>query len=89
MMKYREKAEKATPNANDEEPPILAVSPKVEAYMTLAAEYGLEDNMTIGDPGKYQQTLEEEYQAYVTAPSLPRGTDPLRFWEACGDTNGA
>jgi hypothetical protein len=89
MTKYREDAEKATPSTGDEGPPILAASPREEAYTTLAAQYGLDDDMIIGNSGNYRQTVEEEYQAYVTAPTLSKAVDPLKFWEACRDINGA
>ena len=54
--------------------------------MDLAAEYGLGDDMTIGNLGdnRRQQTTEEEYQAYVTAPPSPREVNSLKFWEVGG-----
>ena len=84
MSEYREKA-----TTNDEEPPIpdnRASSTDVrEAYMNLAAQYGLEDDMTIGNPGgSRQQTTQEEYQAYVAAPCSPHDVAPLKFWEVSG-----
>jgi len=97
MTQYREDAEKATPDDDNDDKSLLtenAVPPKVEAFMGLAAKYGLDTDMVIGTvtPGKkYQQTVEEEYQAYMTAQCSPRGINPLMFWEARGDTstNGA
>ena len=53
--------------------------------MTLAAQYGLDNDMTIGNPGKYQQSVKEEYQAYITVPTLLGKVDPLKFWEVHGD----
>jgi hypothetical protein len=53
MTKYREDAEKATPSTGDEGPPISAASPREEAYTTLAAQYGLDDDMIIGNSGNY------------------------------------
>lgn len=85
MLEYREKAT----NSDDEEPLIpdnRAYSEDVgEPYMDLAAQYGLGDDMTISNPGdNRQQTIQEEYQAYVTALCLPRDVSPLRFWEVGG-----
>ena len=85
MLEYREKAT----TTNDEEPRIpdnRANSGDVgEIYMDLAAQYGLGDDMTISDPGdNRQQTIQEEYQAYVTAPRSSKAVDPLKFWEVGG-----
>ena len=89
MVEYRKKA---TTKNDVEEPPTpddnvtSDVGEVREAYMELAAQYELYD-MIIGDPGDDpQQTVEEEYRAYVTAPlsKLPS----LKFWEVCGNING-
>src|SRR6266581_3482097 len=89
MVEYRKKA---TTKNDVEEPPIpddnasSDVGEVREAYMELAAQYELYD-MIIGDLGDNpQQTVEEEYRAYVTAPlsKLPS----LKFWEVRGDING-
>ena len=85
MTKYREDARKKNPSTNDEGPPIPAASRREEAYMTLAAQYGLDDDMIIGNPAQYQQSVEEEYQAYITTPTLSGNVDPLKFWEVHGD----
>jgi len=54
-------------------------------YMSLAAQYGSTRMMDIGDPvGGKQQTLDQEYQAYVTGAHSPKNQDPLCFWEVCG-----
>jgi hypothetical protein len=57
------------------------------SYMSLAAQYGLGDNMTPGSSGSdnNKQTLNQEYQAYVTAPLSPVNFEPLKFWEVGGD----
>jgi hypothetical protein len=61
-----------------------------EAYMELAAQYGLPNDMIIGNPCEtQQQTVDQEYQAYVTAPCSPKDVKPLKFWEVRGDINGA
>jgi hypothetical protein len=58
--------------------------------MQLAAEYGLDDDdMIIGNPGNnlQQQTVDEEYQAYVTAPCSSNDVTSLKFWEVSGHIN--
>jgi len=54
-------------------------------YMSLAAEYGCAGMMDIGEPveGK-QQTVDQEYEAYVTGKLSLKNQDPLRFWEVRG-----
>ena len=86
MSEYRKKAA-----ANQDEEPLSQQDPTYEApkYMSLAAQYGLLDDMDIGDLGQNERTIDQEYQAYVTAPCSPKNTDPLKFWEVGGDTNGA
>jgi hypothetical protein len=81
MIEYRERAE-----APLEEPP-LSIQPgssgaNLPSY-ALAAEYGLDDeDMDIGNPGANEQTVEQEYQAYITAPPSPKTVDIVKFWEA-------
>jgi len=93
MTEYRKKAKKAARD-NDNDKSLntkKTASPRIDAYMTLAVQYGLPTDMMIGTStsGKYQQTVKEEYQAYVMAPRSDRVSDPLMFWEACGDISGA
>jgi hypothetical protein len=52
----------------------------VPAYMSLAAQYGITD-MEIGNPDICDQTVEQEYQVYITAPLSPNTIDILKFWE--------
>ena len=57
-------------------------------WMNLAAQLGVEDeDMVIGDSSQGEQTVEQEYQAYVTAQ--PSKSDILKFWEVGGRFNGA
>jgi hypothetical protein len=59
--------------------PILGESP---AYMTLDAQYGLvDDDLAIGGATTQEQTVEQEFQAYVTAPLSSPNIDILKFWE--------
>jgi hypothetical protein len=62
---------------------------KMPSYMSLAANYGLQKDMIIGNSDNSKQTVDQEYQAYVTAPCSPGSVDPLRYWEVGGDNNGA
>jgi hypothetical protein len=75
--------------ATSEEPlagpiaPILGESP---AYMTLDDQYGLmDDDLAIGGTTAQGQTVEQEFQAYVTAPLSPPNIDILKFWEVSRD----
>jgi hypothetical protein len=54
--------------------------------MSLAAQYGLED-MTIGASDTQERSIEQEYQAYITASLSPTNIDILKFWEV-GVSNG-
>lgn len=47
---------------------------------TLAAKYGLTE-MEIQMPSQGSQTIDHEFNAYVTSNRSPKGTDPLAFWE--------
>ena len=90
MFEYREKA---TANNEVEEPhfPDNRAYPGVvgDTYMELGAQYGLDDDMTIGNPGDNRpQTVDEEYQAYVTAQCSSKDVTSLKFWEVGGDING-
>lgn len=48
----------------------------------LAKQYGLEDLMDFSDgTAQPDQSIEDEFNAYITAPLSPKGTDVLKFWE--------
>lgn len=57
--------------------------------MTLAHRYGIADEMEIGESSKTTQSIEQEYQAYITSPLSPKNVDILKFWEVRGTVNGA
>ena len=80
MIKYHEKisieSESMAANAN-------ADARTVPRYMSLAREYNLPD-MTIGGPDPQEQTIEQEYQAYITARLSPQNVSILVFWEVGG-----
>lgn len=54
------------------------------AYMTLAAQYGIEDEMDVGGNAN-DQTVDQEYQLYVMAPHSPKNVNIIKFWEVSGD----
>jgi hypothetical protein len=70
--------------ATNEEPlagPIAPILGELPAYMTLDDQYGLmDDDLAIGGTTT-GQTVEQEFQAYVTAPLSPPNIDILKFWE--------
>jgi hypothetical protein len=79
MAEYRERA-RGTPAASSTVtgPTNLVAIP---AYASLAEQYGLTD-MQFGAPeDTVGQTLEKEYQSYITAPLSKQGTDMIKFWE--------
>ena len=95
MVEYHEQARKCHEKEAAEEAAVAAdlASPDVidsthiiqqswpPAYTTLAEMYSLED-MDFSTPDNVEeQSLEQEYQSYVTAALLKAGTDTLKFWE--------
>lgn len=83
MLKYREAisatSEQSMPADADPDEGALP------AYMSLAAHYDLEDDMTIGASDAQKQTVEQEYQAYITTAFLsPKDVSILKFWEVGG-----
>lgn len=81
MSRYRKNSTKKTTGFRSQLPRTVATlrplaPPKVP---TLAAKFGLSD-MAIANPHDPQtQSIEQEYQAYVTAN--PCSTDIMKFWE--------
>ena len=82
MIEYRERAKErseATPAGTNATNTVRSTS--TPGYMSLAEVYGLE-NMQIGASDDVEgQTVEQEFQAYVTAALSKPGTDILKFWE--------
>jgi hypothetical protein len=79
MLEYRKRNEKGlvqTPQAG----PANPGTGDMEKYMTIAAKYWIND-MDIGVSGGIEQTVEQEYQAYITAPLSLRNVIILNFWE--------
>ena len=67
---------------------FAAVSPLIRdehpAYANLAHQYGVMDMQFATSESAEEQTIKQEFQSFVTAPLLPRGTNTLKFWEVCG-----
>jgi hypothetical protein len=83
MLEYRE-------NATTEEEQPKASSSAAPQFMSLAEQYGMGDEMEIGSSGTDEQTIEQEYDSYVTAALSAKTVDILKFWDvsqnsyACG-----
>ena len=78
MLEFRTRNEGPvqTPGADMD----LGIEDDVDKYLTLTARYGLDD-MEIGESDGIEQTIEQEYQAYVIAPLSKKDVDIFRFWE--------
>jgi hypothetical protein len=51
-------------------------------FTKLADKYLSLDDMRISDSSSLQtQTIEQEFQAYITAPVCAEGTDIVKYWE--------
>ena len=83
MLEYCEKSadnEEHSAQADDVGD-ATGVAGKMPTYMDLAADYGIELEMEISEPSEKVQTVEQEYQAYITSALSPRSVNILRFWE--------
>ena len=90
MAKYYEKATCPPDLDNNEELPIEEshANPEVQLmFMSLASQFLVEDKVNFEEPGNNKQTIDQEYQAYMTAPLSWMSI--LRFWEVGTDINGA
>jgi hypothetical protein len=67
MLEYHERNKREgpaqTPGANAAD----LGTEETEKYFSIADKYGIDD-MDIGESGESEQTVEQEYQAYITAP---------------------
>lgn len=86
MTKYRKKITDEEPSV-PENPVYPGDFGDMPSYMSLAHQYGLDDDseMTPGGSDNNKQTTEQEYQAYVTAPCSPGKFNVLNFWEVGGE----
>jgi 2-hydroxychromene-2-carboxylate isomerase len=59
------------------------------AFMSLAEQYGLTDeDLGASEPDDHSiQTVEQEYQAYITAPVCVKGTPIIKWWEVSQNTD--
>lgn len=82
MREYRERIKNEEPVETSGEDLDTG---KTEKFMLLATEYyGGLDDMVIGGSGgdqRFEQSVEQEYQAYITAPLSAISVNILRFWE--------
>jgi hypothetical protein len=79
MLEYHEKvpAQPVQTSESDAGDPGAEEMPK---YTSLAAKYGLND-MDIGESEGNKQTIEQEYQAYITALLALKMVNILKFWK--------
>jgi hypothetical protein len=84
MVKYRQDATTETTARSSSQPRAAAAAPlRTLTYTRLADKYGMSD-MRITDPSSLQmQTIEQEFQAYITAQLSVEGTNMIKFWEVC------
>lgn len=76
MTKYRARALAAAPAFP--KPATSTASP--ESWQLLDKHYGLDDMFDDIATSK-EQSVDEEYLAYIDAPLSKPGTDLLKFWE--------
>lgn len=69
-------------------PPSLLNVPAgvVPAYDNIAEQYGVEEDPDDVDMSPLEQSVDDEYAAYMTAPRSPKGTDLIRFWQLSAST---
>jgi len=84
MSEYRKNSTKKNTGFRSQLPRTIVASLRPLApptVPTLAAKFGLSD-MTIANRDNPQtQSIEQEYQAYVTAGPSSSGTDMIKFWK--------
>lgn len=75
---------------NYRKPPNVPGSPlrnqpqrEPDAYEDIARQYGLFDMMYDALPSHSVRSVDEEYDAYLTAPPPPHDLEILEFWEVC------
>ncbi|KIM83096.1 hypothetical protein PILCRDRAFT_69854, partial [Piloderma croceum F 1598] len=53
------------------------------AFQSLAQRYGLGTDMNFASPNSSDdQSIDQEYQSFITAPFSAQGTNTLKFWES-------
>lgn len=70
-------------------PPSSLALEEPPAFMSLAKQYGLTDeDFDASEPDDHGvQTIEQEYQAYITAPICAKGTPIIKWWEVSQKTD--
>ena len=85
MLEYRERNQPQPPETlGVDDTSRASRATRKEGYMELAARYGLQDMEIGGSEGK-EQTVEQEYRAYIALAPPPTVIDILKFWEV-GDS---
>jgi hypothetical protein len=86
MLEYRERDGTDCNNKSPLDNAYLGAEERPK-FMSLAAQYGLNKDMDIGNSDGPEQTIEQEYQAYITS-QISKGISTIRFWEVRNSING-
>lgn len=84
MNEYKKAAENDEMEERDAQATIDHSHTDIPTYMSLASQYELEDEMEIGQDDNVQ-SVEQEFQAYVTGALTPRAVDIVKYWEVSSD----
>ncbi|KAF8260763.1 ribonuclease H-like domain-containing protein, partial [Lactarius quietus] len=79
MGKYREQADSGVVTTQAMLKGDSTGSPQKPTFMSLRSKYGLDTNARIGRQFAGKQTIEQEYQTYISA--MPQSIDIIKFWE--------
>ena len=82
MIKYHTQAISPEEPSGPRSP---AADGNAPAYMSLSEQLADDDVDFASGVGK--QTVEQEYQAYITAPLSPKTMDIVKFWEESNGTS--
>jgi hypothetical protein len=88
MHEYREKIKSDSGQVRPSQvaSAIAVQRPEQDSWMDLAAQYGL-SSMMPSKSHQGDQTVDQEYQAYVTAQLAD--SNILQYWQVSGHFNGA
>jgi hypothetical protein len=81
MKEYRDRS-KSTHGGLASSSSSQPLNNQPEKWQTLDQQYGLEDMYELEGEDD-TQTLEQEYQSYVTAALSKPGTDIVKYWDVC------
>ena len=79
MKEYRDYA-KNIPGADTHSSAEQSTSGQPEKWQTLDQQYGLDDMYEL-EADREDQTIEQEYQSYVTGILSKLGPDMIKFWD--------